>query len=252
MNMKTLLKIVLSVLLLLPFTYRSYGQSALTELSYDTFLEECINFKAQNRQEVWVVFFWSSQNSKSLYDIPSLNRLMAAYRNKPVRFVSISEDKNENVWRSAIRTHNIPGEHIMVDRSSNLKNLKRAFPYNSLPGIFMVARDGKVWHPYTMNGLSDLLAQETRYLPQRSYYFNNTPISQPTASNDPDPFTPEPVFKDPDGNNIDGWVTHIVKKGETLYRLQVKYGVPVDELRRLNGLSSNNIKVGQVIRIRRT
>ena len=39
--------------------------------------------------------------------------------------------------------------------------------------------------------------------------------------------------------------THTVKRGDTLYSLSQRYDLPVDELRRLNGLQGNTIKVGQ-------
>jgi len=38
---------------------------------------------------------------------------------------------------------------------------------------------------------------------------------------------------------------HTVKKGETLYRIAKKYNISVDELKRLNGLSSNKLSTGQ-------
>lgn len=42
---------------------------------------------------------------------------------------------------------------------------------------------------------------------------------------------------------------HKVKKGETLYRIATKYGVSVEQLRKLNGLGKNaNIRAGQLIR----
>ncbi len=45
-------------------------------------------------------------------------------------------------------------------------------------------------------------------------------------------------------------VYHIVKPGETLYRIHVNYKVPIATLRKLNHLKGNNIKVGQKIRIK--
>ena len=42
---------------------------------------------------------------------------------------------------------------------------------------------------------------------------------------------------------------HKVKKGDTLYRIATKYGVSVEQLRKLNGLKKNsNIRQGQLIR----
>lgn len=43
---------------------------------------------------------------------------------------------------------------------------------------------------------------------------------------------------------------HAVKAGETLYAVSRKYGLTVDALKRLNGLTSNNLSVGQQLRIR--
>ncbi|HOQ81046.1 MAG TPA: LysM peptidoglycan-binding domain-containing protein, partial [Candidatus Cloacimonadota bacterium] len=40
---------------------------------------------------------------------------------------------------------------------------------------------------------------------------------------------------------------HTVKSGETLYGISKKYNVPVDDIKRLNRLSSNSLKVGQVL-----
>ena len=45
--------------------------------------------------------------------------------------------------------------------------------------------------------------------------------------------------------------THIVKKGDTLYGISKKYGIPVDEIKRLNGIQSNNLNIGQIINIRK-
>ena len=50
--------------------------------------------------------------------------------------------------------------------------------------------------------------------------------------------------------NEDEAVYHIVQPGETLYRIYVKYGVPVEKLRKLNNLKGNYIKVGQKLRVK--
>ena len=39
--------------------------------------------------------------------------------------------------------------------------------------------------------------------------------------------------------------THTVQKGETLYSISRQYGISVDELKKLNDLASNDIKIGQ-------
>ena len=50
-----------------------------------------------------------------------------------------------------------------------------------------------------------------------------------------------------DPNNV----THTVASGETLFAIASKYGVQIDEVKRLNELSSNSLSVGQVLVIKK-
>ena len=45
--------------------------------------------------------------------------------------------------------------------------------------------------------------------------------------------------------------THVVEKGDTLYAISRRYSISVDELKRLNNLTSNTISIGQVLNIRK-
>ncbi len=45
-------------------------------------------------------------------------------------------------------------------------------------------------------------------------------------------------------------VTHRVKRGETLWRIASRYGIPVNDLSRQNGLSGDVLQVGQTLRVR--
>ena len=45
--------------------------------------------------------------------------------------------------------------------------------------------------------------------------------------------------------------THVVKKGETLSSVARKYGCTVNDIKKWNGLKSNNIKVGQKLKIKK-
>jgi LysM repeat protein len=44
-------------------------------------------------------------------------------------------------------------------------------------------------------------------------------------------------------------VTHRVKRGETLWRIANRYGIPVNDLSRQNGLSDDLLQVGQTLRV---
>jgi LysM repeat protein len=48
------------------------------------------------------------------------------------------------------------------------------------------------------------------------------------------------------------WISHTVESGESLFSLSKQYGTSIEELIQWNALSSNNLKVGQSIKVGRT
>jgi LysM repeat protein len=48
------------------------------------------------------------------------------------------------------------------------------------------------------------------------------------------------------------WISHTVKSGESLFSLTQKYGTSIEDLIQWNALTSNNLKVGQSIKVGRT
>ncbi|WP_457621715.1 transglycosylase SLT domain-containing protein [Persephonella sp.] len=45
------------------------------------------------------------------------------------------------------------------------------------------------------------------------------------------------------------YIIHMVKKGETLYRISKEYGVPVEEIVKVNKIKGSKIKAGQILKI---
>jgi LysM repeat protein len=59
-----------------------------------------------------------------------------------------------------------------------------------------------------------------------------------------------PKTKEKTGNETaTGGVIHQVQAGETLYSISRKYGISVDEIKRLNGLTSNVLNIGQKLKV---
>ncbi len=52
----------------------------------------------------------------------------------------------------------------------------------------------------------------------------------------------------PDGTVVEG-DTYTVKPGDTLYAIASRYGITVDELKTFNNLTSNNLRIGQILKI---
>ena len=51
----------------------------------------------------------------------------------------------------------------------------------------------------------------------------------------------------PDSNT--GITEYVVRSGDTLWLLAQRYNTTVDEIKRLNGLTSDNLSIGQVLKI---
>ena len=52
-----------------------------------------------------------------------------------------------------------------------------------------------------------------------------------------------------ENNSAESPVSHIVVQGDTLYSIAKKYGLSVEELKRINGLSANTIHIGQKLNL---
>jgi LysM repeat protein len=77
----------------------------------------------------------------------------------------------------------------------------------------------------------------------------NIPVLSGDAS--PAPESPSaPPSASPKSSSGSGAVKmHTVQKGETLYRISKMYSMTVDDLKALNGLSSNNVSLGQKLKV---
>ena|GEM_PF-5311196 len=259
-----------------------------TTLTYSEFLQQCVEFKSKtNVQEVWVVNFWASWNSPSLRAIPGIKEVHGKYKNKPVRFVSISVDKIRSKWEKRLKQYEMPWEHLNVPKQSDYDFLRRAFRHNKLPGLFVVTRTGSINRVQDKTELLAVLLNETKGLPNKPYQKPKTssPVSppavvtvtNPTAESEkpskpavadtkpdpvkpskPDPVKPEPTKPEPSkpepstpSNSGTTWVTHKVTKGDTLFSLYRKYGVSVSQIKKNNKMKDNNIKIGQVLKIKK-
>ena len=219
-----------------------------TSLTYAVFLKQCQDFARTGRDEVWVVNFWASYNGASLYTLPDLKKVHEDYLYKPVRFVSISVDKVRSNWEKRLPQYELPWEQLFLPREADYTFLQNAFVHNSLPGIFVVNSRAQVQRVRDTRELREVLALETQLLPDRPYQPSGLPDNNISELPDKE----EPKDKSNDVSSVEnGWMVHTVESGETLFSLYRKYGVSVSEIKRINSLTSNTIKVGQKIRIKR-
>ena len=92
---------------------------------------------------------------------------------------------------------------------------------------------------------------------------NVPPLNNPPAGNRPVPTQPgqstpptqtsggSTSSPSPSGNasSATEWINHTVRPGETLWQIAQKYSTRVEIIKRINNLSSDNIQVGQVLKV---
>jgi len=69
----------------------------------------------------------------------------------------------------------------------------------------------------------------------------------PTATEETKPTKAPPRQEASCSGHPGGWIAYKVKKGDTLYRIAISYGLSAAELKAANCLNSNVIRVGQII-----
>ncbi|MEM7654523.1 MAG: LysM peptidoglycan-binding domain-containing protein [Bacteroidota bacterium] len=246
--------LVLSLLYLTIIPAWGQTYSPDTSLTYSTFLKQCQTFPNSPKQEIWVVNFWASWDGASLYTLPVLKDIYAEYQYKPVRFISISVDKNRTDWQNRLMEYELPWEQMLITSQADYLFLQRAFIHNSeLPAIFLVNTQGIALPMADIGHLRAELQQLSSPLPNQPYQPSSQleVVTRPTdeigsggsASPGTADSSPAPVSDSP-------WITHTVRKGNTLFSISREYDVPVAMIRSNNSLSGNNIKVGQVLKIK--
>ncbi len=250
---------VLSLLLVVP--KQAEAQYQPDTMDFASFLNMCQDFSRSNRQELWVVTFWASWNSTSLYQLPALKASYYNYQHKPVRFFYLSRDRSSEIWKATMEREQIPGTNVLVSQPEDYEYLKQGFQHSSLPAMFLVDSGGNIYRVDRVQQLREMLEEQSRTLPDN--FVSNQPGTVPTpapgGTGNPFNVDTEPPVSQPStpgasgqaGGTSNDYLTHTVRPSETLYRISKQYDVSIESIRALNNFSGNLIKVGQELKIKR-
>ncbi|WNJ16320.1 LysM peptidoglycan-binding domain-containing protein [Pontibacter sp. G13] len=213
-----------------------------TSLTFTEFIKQCQSFSEDDRH-AWVIHFWSYTNSDSWDMIDELKPLRERYRQKPIRFISVSVDTDREYIDKNLMIAQMDWEQLIVTDRSDYEFLRtKAFKHNSLPALYLISPDAAIARLEDTYLLAEDLDVVAGQLPN---------IEKPLITDIP-PVDEEnlPVRGGPQGEpntTEEGEIVHVVTEGDTLFKLFKKYGVTIDAIMERNGLNSSVIKLGDRI-----
>jgi len=132
-------------------------------------------------------------------------------------------------------------ENIGATGQSTRRYYQRRLPSNTSKDYYFIHRETGITEPVIVEyGFIDDTPENVRFL-EDNYQILAEAVIKAIADYKGIPYST------PDGTTIPN--TYIVKSGDSLYSIARNYNITVDELRRLNNLTSNTLQIGQILRI---
>ena len=91
--------------------------------------------------QVVFIDFWASWCAPCIGEMPASKKVRAYFKDKPVSFVYISLDKEDSVWKKAIKNYEVDGINIRLDNAWESETAKK-YNVNGVPSYFLVDRNG--------------------------------------------------------------------------------------------------------------
>ena len=94
------------------------------------------------RGNVVYLDFWSRSCVPCIGEMPDAKKVREHFRDKPVKFVYISLDPNDDVWRKAIKDYEVDGINMRVDKEWE-SDIVKNYGVKGMPSYFLIDKEGK-------------------------------------------------------------------------------------------------------------
>lgn len=182
----------------------------------------------------------NAYNGFEVYSRPEAGTVIRLKPASKMRFHIVRPGEN---WRSIAKEHELDQKKLMkANRTRQLGSKlypgQKVYLKGKKPkGEKVILLDVKVNQPLVRKTVTSKPKAKPQTKPKVK------PVRTPESKPAPKPSRPR-------SQGSKGAV-HKVKAGETLWRISQRYGMSVDELKRMNRLRSNEIHVGQVLKVKR-
>ncbi len=123
-----------------------------------------LNLPGDLRGKIVVIDFWATWCVPCLREIPRMQRLYAAYKNKGVQFVGISLDHNRGALTSFLKKTSLPWLHTFTGKKYNDPTALR-YQINGIPNVWLIDRKGNVITDNAYGRLEELLDKAVKAKP---------------------------------------------------------------------------------------
>jgi len=95
----------------------------------------------QFRGSVLLIDFWASWCAPCRKQIPEIKKLYEKYKNKNLKILTISLDKSQEKWISALEKENMPWDNV-IDNREFLSPITREYEIFSIPSSYLIDDKG--------------------------------------------------------------------------------------------------------------
>ncbi|WP_394972807.1 redoxin domain-containing protein [uncultured Croceitalea sp.] len=89
--------------------------------------------------------FWAHWCKPCIDTFPKLEEIYAIYNKHDFEIINISDDPNEELWKAALKEHDLPWSQVIVDlKKEQSAKITETYNVNYLPTTFLIDKEGKI------------------------------------------------------------------------------------------------------------
>lgn len=185
--------------------------------------KELVKLFDLDKAERFILVFWSTTCSHCLEEVPGLYEYIK--NDSKTQVIAIALEKDELGFNHHTEKFTKWINVLGLEKWEN--PIARTYKIHSTPSYFILDKDKNI-------------ISKPDYFSDVKKYFDEIRVEEAKAE------ITSPNLKE----EVKQVYTHTVVKGDTLFLIAKKYNVTIEELKKINKISSNNLTIGQTLKIK--